>query len=151
MWVVKPGENSNRGQGIKVESNFKNLCYLIQTYCTENSTVIIQKYISNPLLYRGRKFDVRVFCLVTSINGKMKAFFYKDGYLRTSSKEYQLTASTLGNKFIHLVNDAVQKHGEDYGKYENGNKLSFDEFQDYLDDQFSHLNIDFRRDLIPQI
>ena len=24
---------------------------------------------------------------------------------------------------IHLTNDAVQKKGDDYGKYENGNKV----------------------------
>ncbi len=34
---------------------------------------------------------------------------------------------------IHLTNDAVQKKSEDYGKYENGNKISFGDFQKYLD------------------
>lgn len=34
---------------------------------------------------------------------------------------------------IHLTNDAIQKHGESYGKYEEGNKLSYAEFQRYLD------------------
>lgn len=29
---------------------------------------------------------------------------------------------------IHLTNDAVQKHSEDYGKYESANKLSFTDF-----------------------
>ena len=37
---------------------------------------------------------------------------------------------------IHLTNDAVQKKGEDYGKYENGNKISFGDFQKYLDYNF---------------
>ena len=27
---------------------------------------------------------------------------------------------------IHLTNDAVQKQQSDYGKYEKGNKLSYD-------------------------
>ena len=34
---------------------------------------------------------------------------------------------------IHLTNDAVQKKGEEYGKFEQGNKISFLEFQRYLD------------------
>lgn len=34
---------------------------------------------------------------------------------------------------IHLTNDAVQKKGQEYGKFENGNKLSFMEFQKYID------------------
>jgi len=34
---------------------------------------------------------------------------------------------------IHLTNDAVQKKSEDYGRFESGNKLSYAEFQKYLD------------------
>ena len=33
---------------------------------------------------------------------------------------------------IHLTNDAVQKKSDNYGRYEKGNKVSFDEFQKYL-------------------
>ena len=29
---------------------------------------------------------------------------------------------------VHLTNDAVQKLGEEYGKFENGNKISYAEF-----------------------
>jgi tubulin polyglutamylase TTLL1/tubulin monoglycylase TTLL3/8 len=34
---------------------------------------------------------------------------------------------------IHLTNDAVQKFADDYGKFEAGNKLSYTDFQNYLD------------------
>lgn len=53
----------------------------------------------------------------------MKAYFYRDGYIRTASKEF--TMQNLGNKFIHLVNDAVQKYSDEYGKHEPANKLSY--------------------------
>ena len=43
----------------------------------------------------------------------MKAYFYRDGYIRTSSKEFNL--NNLGNKYVHLVNDAVQKYADNYG------------------------------------
>ena len=33
---------------------------------------------------------------------------------------------------IHLTNDAVQKHSENYGKHESGNKLSFADFHKYV-------------------
>ena len=52
---------------------------------------------------------------------------------------------------IHLTNDAVQKKSEDYGKFENGNKISYTDFQKYLEANFSRLNIDFYRDILPQI
>ena len=87
--------------------------------------------------------------LLTSINGKVKGFFYEEGYIRTSSKEY--TLENLSNRAIHLTNDAVQKKYEDYGKFEPGNKISFPDFQKYLDSTFPTLNIDFFRDILPQI
>ena len=54
----------------------------------------------------------------------------------------------LGNKFIHLVNDAVQQHSEDYGKHEPANKVTYPEFQKYLSASYPDLNINFERDLI---
>jgi len=86
----------------------------------------VQRYITRPLLVNKRKFDIRVFGMLTSVKGTLTGFFYDDGYLRTSSKEFSL--ENIGNKLIHLTNDAVQKKAEDYGKYENGNKLSYADF-----------------------
>lgn len=80
-------------------------------------------------------------------NGKLKAYFYQEGYLRTSCKEFSLKNPT--DKMVHLTNDAVQKHCEDYGKYESGNKLSYNDFQKYLNVNYPDLCIDFERDLLP--
>lgn len=62
----------------------------------------------------------------------LKAFWYQEGYIRTSSKEF--STKNLQNKMVHLTNDAVQKNGDDYGKFEKGNKISFDEFSKFLED-----------------
>lgn len=107
IWIIKPGENSNRGNGIKVEQELGRIRNLIHQYCGVNRTMILQKYIDNPLLYQRRKFDIRCFSLVTCVNGVLKAYFYRDGYIRTSSREYSTATSTLYNKYMHLVNDAV--------------------------------------------
>ena len=87
---------------------------------------IIQKYIERPLLFKQRKFDIRCFVLVTSINGNLCAYWYQDGYLRTSCKEFSI--KNVDNKLIHLTNDAIQKKSDDYGKFENGNKVSYTDF-----------------------
>lgn len=121
VWIVKPGENTNRGTGITVEQNIGELTRLINS-ASSNHTFIVQKYIEQPALFKGRKFDIRCFSMVTSINGHLKGYCYLDGYLRTSAKDFNLKNL---NKFIHLTNDAVQKHHEDYGKFEFGNKVSF--------------------------
>ena len=68
-------------------------------------TYIIQEYIQKPLLFKKRKFDFRCFMMLTSVNGKQKGYWYKEGYIRTSSEIF--TLKNLHNKFIHLTNDAV--------------------------------------------
>lgn len=90
-----------------------------------DKTYIIQKYIDHPLLIHKRKFDFRCYAVITSINGHLKGYFYEDAYIRTSCKEFDLDNFS---KYIHLTNDAVQKFSQDYGKYENGNKMSLGDF-----------------------
>jgi len=149
IWIIKPGEYSNRGCGISVAEDIFTIRVMVEQARAEGHTCILQKYIATPLLIHKRKFDIRMFGMVTSVNGTMKGYFYEDGYIRTSCKEYNL--DDLDNKTIHLTNDAIQIKDEDYGKYECGNKLSFSEFQRYLDNAYGSLNIDFYRDLLPQI
>lgn len=48
---------------------------------------------------------------------------------------------------IHLTNDAVQKRGDDYGKFESGNKLSYAEFQKYLES--INVKTDFIKAVVP--
>ncbi len=70
-------------------------------------TYIIQSYIDKPFLYNSRKFDIRHYMMITSVNGILKCYWYKEGYIRTSSEKYDI--EDLGNEQIHLTNDAIQK------------------------------------------
>ncbi len=58
---------------------------------------------------------------------KFFGWMYKDWYVRTSSCKY--SASDFTNRLKHLNNDAVQKHSDQYGKFESANKLSIPQFQ----------------------
>ena len=106
-WIIKPGENSNRGMGITVVKTIREVQSIIgrPTKKDGDSTFIIQKYIDYPLLVHRRKFDFRCFGLLTSINGSLKGYCYQDGYIRTSCREYTLDDVT--DQFIHLTNDAI--------------------------------------------
>lgn len=42
------------------------------------------------------------------MNGNLKAYWYKEGYIRTSGHKYDM--SDLQNDYIHLTNDAIQKN-----------------------------------------
>jgi hypothetical protein len=106
IWIIKPGENTNRGVGIQVAQKFDEIKDIIQDSTTGNRrTCIVQKYIHNPLLINRRKFDIRTFVLMTSMNGNTKLYIYEEGYLRTSCREYSI--HNLSNRLVHLTNDAV--------------------------------------------
>jgi tubulin polyglutamylase TTLL1/tubulin monoglycylase TTLL3/8 len=153
LWIVKPGENSNRGQGICLASTLDQIKLLISPKVDPLSgnprTYIIQKYIEKPFLIHKRKFDIRCYALITSINGVIQGYSYTDGYLRTTSTEYN--TKDISNILIHLTNDAIQKYSEEYGKFEDGNKLSYKDFQRYLDFHCSEKKINFFADVLPLI
>lgn len=153
VWILKPGENTNRGNGITVVNTLQQIIEIISnkisTKTGEERTYILQKYVERPFLIHKRKFDIRCYAMITSINGILQGYFYTDGYLRTTSHEYSI--KDISNNFIHLTNDAIQKHCEEYGKFENGNKLSYRDFQRYLDYHCSEKKINFFQDVLPKI
>lgn len=110
-WVMKPGEFSNRGQGITCTNKIEDVRKRVNK-CREQSkerkcSLIVQLYIANPLLYYGRKFDIRVYMMMTINNGKIKGYWYQEGYVRTSSFLWNI--NDIEDKYIHLTNDAIQK------------------------------------------
>ena len=147
IWIIKPGEFSNRGNGITVCQTLDEISAILKP--AAEKSYIIQKYIEKPLLIYKRKFDIRCYAMISSINGIIQGYFYLDGYLRTTSKEYN--CKEISNPFIHLTNDAIQKHSAEYGKFENGNKLSYREFQRYLDHHFPDKKVNFTLNILPQI
>lgn len=57
----------------------------------------------------------------------------------------------LENRMIHLTNEAVQKRGDDFGKYENGNKLSYADFQKYIEAVYPKDNLNFMASIYPEM
>jgi hypothetical protein len=145
LWILKPGEDTNRGSGIVICNSWDQIK---RELVKGSHTFILQKYIENPFLIHRRKFDIRLYCLITCFNGVIQGYYYNEGYLRTSSKFFSLN---LTDKFIHLTNDAIQKRSEDYGKFENGNKMSYNEFQKYLENHTTLKAFDFNNNLLPKI
>lgn len=70
LWIVKPGENTNRGNGITIHNDYQKIKQLVEGEIScENSkkTFIIQKYIDRPFLYNKRKFDIRCYMLLVRL------------------------------------------------------------------------------------
>lgn len=87
--------------------------------------------------------------MVTLSNGNLKAYWYADGYLRTCSEMF--TLERTDDIYVHLTNDAIQKNSVKYGRYEAGNKLSYTEFQRYLDNHYGNNKVNFREQIMPKM
>ena len=68
-----------------------------------------------------------------------------------SGQAYDL--NQVDNALIHLTNNAIQKHGSNYGQFEEGNILSFKEGSDFC--KKDGIDVDFhqmyRDDMVPII
>lgn len=136
IWLVKPAA-CNQGKGIEIFNELNDIVRFVSSR-QANTCWVVQKYIERPLLFKQRKFDIRIWVLV---NQKQDIFFYKHGYLRTSSDEYALDN---GNNYVHLTNNCLQKYGNNYGKHEEGNTVGFEVFQEYLDEMYPEYKLNVK-------
>ena len=188
LWIVKV-PNLNRGRGVKIFNNYKNIisyikkiaegkiteselynikdiensdsskkqeknaceatnekeCDLLfddQDYIYQSSKIIIQKYIEKPFLYKGRKCDIRIWVLITH---SMKVYVFKEGHLKASSLNYNKDDF---DSFIHITNYSLQKYNKLFSKYEKGNEISFQTFQEFIDENTNKFN--FREEIFPK-
>jgi hypothetical protein len=87
----------NQGRGIEIFSDLDKMLQFINTRAS-GTLCVVQKYIERPLLYKQRKFDIRIWACGTTRN---EIYFYHEGYLRTSSSQYSLDK---GDLYVHLTN-----------------------------------------------
>ena len=67
---------------------------------------VVQKYIERPLIILGKKFDIRQWVVITSVN-PLTIWTWKTPYLRFTSQDYN--PNNARNKFSNLTNASVSK------------------------------------------
>ena len=97
IYIVKPVA-STHGKGVRI--------------LTDSTTVptkgILEKYIYNPHLINRRKYDMRLYVLVTGFR-PLKIYIYDNGIIRFCSQKYTTDAEKLNNNYIHITNYSVNK------------------------------------------
>ena len=124
-WIVKP-DGGRRGQGITIVTELEPL---LERCRDERFRLVVQQYVASPRLVHGRKFDMRVWALVTSFN-PLVWWKYDDYYLRFASAPYG-----SGGGFdpaAHLTNHCVQVGVAGYGSFAEGNMWSREQFIAHL-------------------
>ena len=74
---------------------------------------IVQRYIMNPLLIGGKKFDMRIYVLVTTYQ-PLTVYLYRSGFGRFTHHRYSTKIDDIQNTMMHLANVAIQKTAENY-------------------------------------
>ena len=143
----KPSENAVEGL-LQSSPNKKSKPFDSGANKIKFNTFVIQKYIEKPLLIHKRKFDIRVWVTLTQ---DQDLYFFPEGYLRTSGSEFSIDLKNVDDAFVHLTNNAVQKNSSSYGQFEDGNQLSFERFQQYIDEHYVDHKISVKNDLVPQM
>ncbi len=128
-WIVKPAGLS-RGRGIAC---YNTLVEILDHFKKEGMWVI-QKYIENPMVVLRKKFDIRQWVMVTDWN-PLTVWFYERCYCRFGVEDFKI--SDLSNKFIHLTNNSIVKHSENFYTTEiEGSMWHSEEFAEYLMEQY---------------
>lgn len=86
FFILKP-ENSLSRNGVKIVSTFLETQKWINLH-TKYQTWIIQKFITNCLLYDGKKFHLRIYGLVIKSQKRLLTYTYENGFMYQGKKSY---------------------------------------------------------------
>lgn len=135
-WIMKPAGKA-QGVGIFLINKLSQIKKWSRDGAKLNpmphtkEVYVISRYIENPLLIGGKKFDLRLYVLVTSFR-PLKAYMYQLGFCRFCTVKYNASVHELDNMFVHLTNVSIQKHGDEYND-SHGGKWTVDNLRLYLE------------------
>jgi tubulin polyglutamylase TTLL6/13 len=78
IYIVKP-DTGCQGRGIFLTRTFDQV--------PQHENVVAQLYIKKPLLLDGFKFDLRIYCLISSVK-PLRMYLFHDGLVRMCTEEY---------------------------------------------------------------
>ncbi|PRP80001.1 hypothetical protein PROFUN_12288 [Planoprotostelium fungivorum] len=133
LWISKP-INLSRGRGIHV---FKRKGYKAEI----DGPTVISKYVDNPYLINGFKFDMRIYVVLTSIN-PLRLYVYNQGLGRFSTerwRRYDANPEGINNNFIHLTNYSVNKENEKFVRSDLAERSGEDASKWLLTDVHKHM------------
>ncbi|XP_032216875.1 inactive polyglycylase TTLL10 isoform X7 [Mustela erminea] len=143
IWICKPSA-CNQGKGIFLLRNQEEVAALqVKTQSIEDDPIyrkmpfrapqarVVQRYIQNPLLLDGKKFDVRAYLLIACAMPYM--VFFGHGYARLTLSLYDPHSSDLSG---HLTNQFMQKKSPLYVLLKEDTVWSMDRLNRHINDKF---------------
>lgn len=103
LWLIKPS-NEFGGHGISILSSLKEIKY---------KRYLITKYLTNLHLINNKKYDLRLYILVTGLK-PLRIYFSQQGLVRIASHNFSLNENSIKDKYIHLTNSGLNSKSKDY-------------------------------------
>jgi tubulin polyglutamylase TTLL11 len=130
-WMIAKPSRGCGGEGIFLFKNKFNAPIL-------NKEFVIQKYLSKPLLIENKKFDLRLYVLIKSLE-PLEAYFWNEGLVRFCTEDYlEPTDENIEKLYMHLTNFSLNKESEkyinplEYGEENRGTKRLLSQFFEQL-------------------
>ena len=86
-----------------IESNFNPITCVDSVCHSKVKYNIVQEFIDDIYLIKGHKIGLRMFLVITCINGLMNAFIFKDGYCYYSINKYNNESTNINNNVVGSV------------------------------------------------
>jgi len=114
--IVKPSKGL-QGRGIHLAGSPEELRQILAA----DADVVVQEYISRPLLLDGRKWDLRLYALVVpGYDGGLRCWLARDGLVRVCTDPYrEPDATNLRCQTAHLTNYSLNKRSEKFVRNED--------------------------------
>ncbi|EDQ84350.1 uncharacterized protein MONBRDRAFT_30326 [Monosiga brevicollis MX1] len=117
-WIMKPA-GAAQGRGIFLVNKLAQLKRWSREAKSQAKTYVISRYLDAPLLIGGKKFDLRLYVLVTSFR-PLRAYISREGFCRFCTVKYTASTVSMDNMYVHLTNVSLQKHSETYNDVHGG-------------------------------
>ncbi|GKT20875.1 Probable tubulin polyglutamylase TTLL9 [Aduncisulcus paluster] len=147
VWIMKPVGRA-QGKGIFLFSKIsaisawkRDLHWDPTPKSSDTPTYVCQKYLANPLLVGGRKFDLRIYVLVTSYS-PLTVWLCRTGFGRFSYHRYTTDKASLSSVSVHLTNVAIQKKDSAYRDDLAGSKWDLKTVRHYVTNRFGRVQAD---------
>ena len=132
-WIMKPTSKA-RGIGIFIVNKLSQIKRWANNKWANTSTrdnYVISRYIDNTLLVGGKKFDLRLYALVTSYR-PLRVYMYREGFCRFTTQRYTNDSSNFDNLYVHLTNVSIQTKANEYNE-KHGGKWTLRNFRLYIE------------------
>ena len=114
-FIIKPGDGA-QGDGITLAMGHDNLMKQLNEHEAKFKSldVVVQRYVADPMLLKGFKFDLRVYVYVRMVQ-PLEVYVCREGLARLCTIPYKKPAmDNIAQSMCHLTNYSLNKKSENY-------------------------------------